>query len=231
MHTVEQTGKGEAMRSALGRTRSRRIGTIVVVGVAALGAAALGIGPALSAGRGPVPLVTKTFRLFPNPAFVACAGSNAKVSAKVTSGPLNDTLTLHLSGFNPGLNFDLFTVQNSNQNSDGSPVSGFTSFGLAWYQSDLHVGPSGNGTVSIKTILLNQIFGFDPAVGLGPTNTFHVGFWFNNPADAAACGFTGITPFNGEHDAGPLAFITRPSAKFDLGPLCTKPVSPGVCHP
>jgi hypothetical protein len=68
-------------------------------------------------------------------------------------------------------------------------------------------------------------------VGLAPTNTFHVGFWFNNPADAAFCGFTGSTPFNGEHAAGPNAFITRPVAVFNVGPLCTDPVGVGVCNP
>jgi len=104
---------------------------------------------------------------------------------------------------------------------------------LAWYQSDIHTDPTGNATVTIKTILLDQIFGFDPAVGLNPTNTFHVGFWFNDPADAASCGFTGFTPFNGEHHAGPLAFITRPNPITKLGPLCTDPTNttPVRCNP
>ena len=96
---------------------------------------------------------------------------------------------------------------------------------MAWYQSDIHVNHSGRATVRIKTILLDQIFGFDPAADLAPTNTFHLGFWFNDPADAAACGFTGATPFNGEHHAGPLAFITRPDAQTTLGPLCTSPTT------
>jgi hypothetical protein len=30
--------------------------------------------------------------------------------------------------------------------------------------------------VTIKAILLDQIFGFDPAVNLPPANTFHIGF-------------------------------------------------------
>jgi hypothetical protein len=61
-----------------------------------------------------------------------------------------------------------------------------------------------------------------------------MGFWFNNPADAGACGFTGTTPFNGEHNAGPLAFVTRPSAATNLGPLCLNPdtsTSPARCNP
>jgi hypothetical protein len=140
---------------------------------------------------------------------------------------------LSLAHFKPGLHFDMFTVQRSNQNADGTPRT-IPNFGLAWYQSDLNIGSTGSGKATIHTILLNQIFGFDPDVALAPTNTFHVGFWFNNPADAAACGFTGTTPFNGEHKAGPLAFITRPAAVTDLGPLCTKPntsTTPATCNP
>jgi hypothetical protein len=73
-------------------------------------------------------------------------------------------------------------------------------------------------------------------VALKPTNTFHVGFWFNNPEDAVACGFdpNAFTPFNGEHKAGPLAMISLPDATTGLGPLCTDPnhsTSPVSCNP
>jgi len=71
-------------------------------------------------------------------------------------------------------------------------------------------------------------------VNLAPLNTFHVGFWFNNPADAAPCGFTGSTPFNGEHNAGPLAMISLPDANTNLGPLCINPntsTNPVSCNP
>jgi hypothetical protein len=177
------------------------------------------------------------FRLFPNKSVRACfehAGQTARATAKVTRGKLNDTLVLSLSGFKPDLDFDLFTVEKSNQLADGSPDTNFTSFGLAWYQSDVHVGSDGTGSVTIRTILLDQIFGFDPLVSLPPTNTFHVGFWFNRPGDAQPCGFNGPpTPFNGEHHAGPVAFITRPDAATGLGPLCTNPTSgpPFSCNP
>jgi hypothetical protein len=92
----------------------------------------------------------------------------------------------------------------------------------------------GDGSAVIHTILLDQIFGFDPDVSLPPTNTFHVGFWFNSPRDAAPCGFTGSTPFNGDHHAGPLAFISLPNAITNLGPLCIKPntsTTPARCNP
>jgi hypothetical protein len=181
--------------------------------------------PTLSAHSASAPPSSTTFSLFPNKPFKACLTGTGKPKAQATvvRGSLNDPLTLTLSNFKPNLAFDLFTVQRSNQKADGTPVSGFTNFGLAWYQSDIQVDSSGSAKVKIKTILLDQIFGFDPDVSLAPTNTFHVGFWFNNPTDAASCGFTGFTPFNGEHHAGPLAFITRPNALTGLGPLCTNP--------
>jgi hypothetical protein len=120
--------------------------------------------------------------------------------------------------------------------STGHPVLGFTNFGLAWYQSDLHANSSGSAQTTLATILADQIFGFDPDVGLGPTNTFHVGFWFNDPHDAAPCGFdvTHPTPFNGEHNAGPVAMISVPNAKTGLGPLCLNPntsTNPATCNP
>jgi hypothetical protein len=199
-------------------------------------AATAGVG-ANAAMASPAKVASTSFSLFPATANIPCLaktpGTTPTAKATVTRGSLNDTLTLKLAGFKPGLAFDMFTVQNSNQSATGAPVT-IPNFGMAWYQSDIEIGSKGTGTVTIKTILLDQIFGFDPAVGLTPTNTFHVGFWFNSPAAAAGCGFTGTTPFNGEHAAGPLAFITRPNAATNLGPLCTSPHKVGttfVCNP
>ena len=105
--------------------------------------------------------------------------------------------------------------------------------GMAWYQPYIEADRKGNVEVQIRTILLDQIFGVDQATRLPPTNTFHVGFWFNNPNDAATCGFAvnSPTPFNGEHQAGPLAMISLPDPVTNLGPFCTKPQSNGTCHP
>lgn len=171
-----------------------------------------------------------SFELTPNPKFVDClvkdkfAGPpRAKVT--VTRGRLNDVMFLRLSNIKPGLQFDIFTVEKSQFLADGGVDPNFLNFGMAWYQSDLEAEANGTGDVTIKTILLDQIFGFDPAVNLPPTNTFHVGFWFNDPQAAAACGFdpTKPTPFNGEHKAGPLAMMSIPSAQTTLGPLCSNP--------
>src|SRR5207245_5841864 len=136
----------------------------------------------------------------------------------------------------PGLKFDMFTVERSFLNAWAKPDANFRGFGLAWYQSDLQADGGGGMFTTIKTILLDQIFGFDTDVNLEPRNTFHVVFWFNNPQDAVACGFDASkpTPFNGDHHAGPLAMISIPNAKSALGPLCANvdwSVSPARCEP
>ena len=220
------------MNMPLSRTGKK---AIVMAGV--LGA--LAAASAASAGDKPDEI---SFDLVPNPAFVECLRANyseePRAHATVIRGKLNDTLILDLDGIKPGLAFDLFTVQNSPFLADGTKNSSFTgSFGLAWYQSDIEVGKHRDESrVRIKTILLDQIFGFDPDVALAPTNTFHVGFWFNNPADAQPCSQTPLkpTPFNGEHQAGPFAMISTSDVTTRLGPLCTDPDSstvPAHCNP
>jgi hypothetical protein len=208
----------------------------VTIQLDSLGPLAAGINP-------PADSDIVRFDFAPNPKFVDCLAAypgdtsrSPSVRAEVVRGPLNDALFLRGQYFKPKLAFDMFTVENDSLAADGKPDPSFKGFGLAWYQSDLQADASGSMRASIRTILLDQIFGFDPTVNLPPTGTFEVGFWFNDPNDAAACGFdvTKPTPFNGEHKAGPLAMITLPDASTGLGPLCTKPdtsVSPARCSP
>jgi hypothetical protein len=191
-------------------------------------------GNAPAAGGSTAAINSIQFDLAPNGTFLSCFRQSANVTPSahvtVTRGALNDTLEIVLNGFKPNTGFDLFTVQNSPKRADGSADPAFVNFGLAWYQSDIEVDGTGHADVTIRTILLDQIFGFDPAVNLAPTNTFHVGFWFDNPADAAPCGFdvTKPTPFNGDHNAGPLAMISLPNAATNLGPLSTTPAPQGL---
>lgn len=175
------------------------------------------------------------FDLYPQKKFLPCfaqPGYSPNAQVIVQRGADNDVLILRAQHLKPNLSFDLFTIQNSNLLSDGAFNPYFTNFGLAWYQSDLTADKDGNVDIAIKTILLDQIFGFDPAVSLSPTNTLHVGFWFDNPEDAAACGFdpTKPTPFNGQHKAGPNAMISVPNAETNLGPLCTAPIKQGYSY-
>jgi hypothetical protein len=169
------------------------------------------------------------FSMFPQTGLLNClkpspGAPTPQVHVHLERHDLNDTADVTLSHFKPNLDFDLFTIQHSPQTATGTPDVN-PSVGLAWYQTDIHVNSNGGGFARISTVLLDQIFGVDKDVSLAPTNTFNMGFWFNNPADAKNCGFTGSTPFNGEHTAGPLAFVTRPNARTNLGPLCTSPTS------
>jgi hypothetical protein len=183
------------------------------------------------------------FSLSPNPKFLNCLAAYPNdphrapsVQVVVVRGDLNDALFLSGENIKPNLKFDMFTVETGALLADGTPDPNFKNFGLAWYQSDLEANDHGKMRANIRTILLDQIFGFDPNVTLPPTGTFQLGFWFNDPHDAVACGFDASkpTPFNGEHTAGPLAMISLPDAKTGLGPLCTKvdtSVTPPRCDP
>jgi hypothetical protein len=201
------------------------VGARVLVGVAAATlAGSFGVAAATSS----KPNETR-FAMFAQSAQLPCLRPNPyapdpQVTVRVNRHDLNDTADIDLHGFKPNLDFDLFTIQHSPQTATGAPDAN-QSVGLAWYQTDLHVNDDGSGHARIRTVLLDQIFGVDKDVALTPTNTFHMGFWFNNPDDAQRCGFTGFTPFNGEHHAGPLAFVTRPDANTKLGPLCTDPIA------
>jgi hypothetical protein len=173
------------------------------------------------------------FHLVPQPQFLNCLkgpdGYEPTADVIVQRGELSDVLILHAHHLKPNLAFDLFTIQNSNLLSNGEVNTHFKNFGFTWYQTDIQADSDGDAEVAIKTILLDQIFGFDPGSGLVPTHTFHVGFWFNKPEDAAACGFNPAkpTPFNGEQKAGPNAMISLPNPITNLGPLCTGPRKQG----
>src|SRR5947209_4831220 len=131
------------------------------------------------------------FSMFPQNAQINClkASPNARtpeVQVHLERHKLNDTADIDLRHFKPNLDFDLFTIQHSPQTATGTPDAN-ASVGLAWYQTDLHVDADGTGKAKIRTVLLDQIFGVDKDVALAPTNTFNLGFWFNNPADATSC--------------------------------------------
>ena len=213
--------------------------------ILAAGTAALVVLAAVAAvaAHGASSTTTASFNLTPNPKFVRCLAKfpddpSRPPTAKVTvvKGNLNDHLTLHVDNIKPNLAFDLFTVQRSSLDAGGKPIIPAPSFGLAWYQSDVQANATGSGDVDIRTILADQIFGVNlDQTPPNPINTFHVGFWFNDPNDAKACGFdpTKPTPFNGEHRAGPLAMISVPNGKTGLGPLCLNPDAsqPSGCNP
>jgi len=195
------------------------------------GAACLGCGVA----QGQV--TSKVFALVPEAKFLSCFATNPAVpptaTVHVQRAGARDKLILTVHGLKRRTAFDVFTVQRSNLLATKAVDPAFTNFGLAWYQSDLDSDASGDATTTLFTVFIDQIFGFNPDARLAPTNTFHIGFWFDNPQRAKACGFdpTQPTPFNGQHAAGPAAMISVPDSKTGLGPLCLNPdpTSPSGC--
>ena len=95
-----------------------------------------------------------------------------------------------------------------------------------WYQSDLQSDDYGSASVKVIGRFNIETFAVAPNTApapnthpgkdatsnppFGPIHTYHVGFWFNSPADAVKAGCSGnVTPFNGDHTAGVQAMSTR----------------------
>jgi hypothetical protein len=139
----------------------------------------------------------------------------AAATVKVVSHGQNETMTLRATGLPPNTAFDLFVTQLPN-----------APFGLSWYQSDLQSDLYGIATVTVIGRFNVETFAVAPGAGpapvehpdkdadsnpaFAPIHTFHLGFWFNSPADAVKAGCPGaVTPFNGDHTAGVQAMSTR----------------------
>jgi hypothetical protein len=108
---------------------------------------------------------------------------------------------------------------------------------MSWYQGDLETDRYGEAEGTFIGRFNEETFSVAPGVApapvrhsspiadatanpaTAPVHQFHVGLWFNSPADAAAAGCgTAVTPFNGEHNAGVQVLSTRNFAPGD-GPL------------
>lgn len=150
--------------------------------------------------------------------------TSATATVRVVSHGVSETMTVSAAGLPANTNFDLFITQLPN-----------APFGVSWYQSDLESNSSGNASVTVIGRFNVETFAVAPGVGAAPTphpgkdaasnpafspiHTFHVGFWFNSPADAVTAGCPGtVTPFNGDHTAGIQAMSTRNFADT-VGPL------------
>jgi hypothetical protein len=140
---------------------------------------------------------------------------NATAKVKVEAKGQNEKLTLKASGLPPNTGFDLFITQVPN-----------APFGISWYQSDLQSKSDGTASVTVVGRFNVETFAVAPGVtpapvthpgkdaasnpAFAPVHTYHVGFWFNSPADAVKAGCPGtVTPFNGDHTAGVQAMSTR----------------------
>jgi hypothetical protein len=134
---------------------------------------------------------------------------NARGRVKIESvGPV-EIMDVIVWGLPPNTDFDFFVIQVPNK-----------PFGLAWYQGDIETNKKGEGygrfigrfnietfIVSLASVPAPDVFhnAFPDAI-LGPisgrVHTYHLGLWFNSPADGAKACAPGTTPFNGEGNAG-----------------------------
>jgi hypothetical protein len=184
---------------------------------------------ALQAWAGPSALAAGTSISFP---LVVSAGAKPclpKAEGHVidaTLGPVEE-LTVVVSGLPANTDFDFFSIQVPNK-----------PFGLAWYNGDINTDSRGIGVghfvsrYSVETFIVSpgvapapQVFTQQPfpdaaqGVMTGPVQLYHLGLWFNSPADAAKAGCPNTeTPFNGTHNAG-IQVLNTGSFPDQKGPL------------
>ena len=152
---------------------------------------------------------------------------DARGLVTVTSiGPV-EIMRVRVQGLPPNTEFDFFVIQVPN-----------APFGLSWYQGDIQTDDEGSasqrfiGRFNTETFIVAPGVAPAPVVhdqqpfpdadenpATAPVHTFHLGLWFNSPADAEAAGCPNtVTPFNGDHTAGIQALSTR-NFPDDDGPL------------
>ena len=144
---------------------------------------------------------------------------------RVTLNSLGIVEAMHVEVFNlpPKTDFDLFVIQ--------FPLK---PFGLAWYQGDIETNAVGFGVGDFFGRFSRETFivapGSAPAPKVfsdnattnpptPPVQLYHLGIWFNSPADAVKAHCPGtVTPFNGTHNAGVQVLNTSTFAILK-GPL------------
>jgi hypothetical protein len=152
---------------------------------------------------------------------------NAQAQVQIGSAGTAEDMFISASGLPPNTDFDFFVIQVPNP-----------PFGLSWYQGDLETDGNGNamqhfrGRFSIETFIVAPGIAAAPLVfnnlpfadaaqnpASGPVQIYHLGLWFNSPADAAKAGCPNtLTPFNGEHNAG-IQVLNTSNYPDSSGPL------------
>jgi hypothetical protein len=203
---------------------------MTVLGCAGIGIAVLASTSAI-AQEPPGSAKRVTFDLVRSPGLASFPTVAPKARGTVTVhsiGPV-EIMKVNVEGLPPNTDFDLFVIQVPN-----------APFGLAWYQGDIETDADGNGSrefigrFSIETFIVAP--GVAPAPAdpftepgsipdatqnpqTNPVQTYHLGLWFNSPADVVKAGGPNtITPFNGEHDAG-VQVLNTSEFSATSGPL------------
>jgi hypothetical protein len=153
------------------------------------------------------------FNMVRSPSLASSPTCVVKAKGRVSIQKVGEAeeMTVQVQGLPPDTEFDLFVLG----------VPNFP-FGLGWYQGDIKTDSHGKGKQ--KFIGRFNVETFSVAVGNSvpaphvhdgpfpdasstsltpPVHQYHLGLWFNSPADAEKAGCPGaVTPFNGEHNAG-----------------------------
>jgi hypothetical protein len=153
------------------------------------------------------------FDMVPSTAAATCL-AHAKGHVEVEAKHGVEKMKLKFEGLPANTGFDFFVIQAPN-----------APFGLSWYQGDLETNHDGKaelkvvGRFNVETFIVAPGSTAAPIHFAGdassnpptpPVHTYHLGLWFDSPADATAAGCPGATtPFNGEHTAGVQALSTR----------------------
>jgi hypothetical protein len=195
-------------------------GKAVTVAAAGLAAAALSLtATAGAATHAPArhAATSFSFALKPSSSAISACLPKAGGHATITTGKLNDVMTVSLHGMPANTGFDLFVIQ--------QPTA---PFGVSWYQTDIQTGSSGSGSAQVRGVFDSETFSVSPGgtTTFAPTHQYHLGLWFNDPNVPFNLGCEPnkpgdkpiVTPFNGEQNAGIQALNT---AEFPdaAGPL------------
>ncbi len=143
--------------------------------------------------------------------------AQASAEVRVRSEGAVEVMDVSVQGLPPKISLDVFVTQGPN-----------APFGLAWYQGEIETNQHGRGRQTFVGRFNEESFivapGSVPAPQAhhnafpdaqlnpptGPVHTFHLGIWFDSPADAIKAGCPGdVTPFNGAHNAGIQALSSR----------------------
>jgi len=156
-----------------------------------------------------------------------CLATNA--SGRVTISDLGVVQNMHVEVFHlpPNTEFTTFLIE--------VPKS---PFGLAWYQGDILTNVDGKGVGDFTGIFSKETFihapGVAPAPKVFPDNAtsnpatppvqiYHLGMWFADSADAVNAGCPGgVTPFDGDHQAG-IQVLNTSNFPDGHGPLLNLP--------
>jgi hypothetical protein len=173
------------------------VGAALVAGLLAVGTTAALASPGGQGGADELHL-----QLTPSqPALAACMpGAKLEVTVRLTADKVGfDSFEIQAKNLPPNREYTVFLLETA-----GSP------FGAAEYIGDFSTNAAGNGQNTFK-LIVQEAFSSTLVNGARVrVDLNRVGVWFADPKDddfcPAATGVNGITPFDGDNEAGVQAF-------------------------